>query len=178
MKQTDRIPRDGGAGWPGSSLRDPGEPVAPPGSAKAPTPATRSFTPTTALLLLALLAAGCSSRGPGSTEFRWGGDASGGEPFLIERPGGEPSGFEGELAEYLGKKIGRTPTFVQRTWSGLPQDLQRGDIDAAFNGMEWTAAREDAMASTVPYFAYSLRLIVRKDSPIKGWDDLRHKPGR
>jgi polar amino acid transport system substrate-binding protein len=130
------------------------------------------------LLLLALLAAGCSSRGPESSEFRWGGDASGGEPFLIDRPGAEPSGFEGELAEYIGKKIGRTPRFVQKTWSALPQDLQRGDIDAAFNGMEWSSGREDAMASTVPYYAYSLRLIVRKDSPIKGWDDLRHKPGR
>jgi polar amino acid transport system substrate-binding protein len=130
------------------------------------------------LFLVALLAAGCSSRGPESTEFRWGGDAGGGEPFLIDRPGAEPSGFEGELAEYLGQKIGRTPRFVQRTWANLPQDLQRGDIDAAFNGMEWFPAREEAMASTVPYFVYSLRLIVRKDSPIKGWEDLRHKPGR
>ncbi|MGL4554312.1 MAG: ABC transporter permease subunit [Gemmataceae bacterium] len=130
------------------------------------------------LILLALLAAGCAPRAPESAAFRWGGDATGGEPFLLERPGAQPGGFEGELAEYLGAKIGRTPTFVQRTWANLPEDLRRGDIDAAFNGMEWFPAREEVMASTVPYFVYSLRLIVRKDSPIKGWDDLRLRPGR
>jgi len=90
------------------------------------------------VILVALLAAGCSSRGPGSTEFRWGGDASGGEPFLIERPGAEPSGFDGELAEYLGRKIGRTPKFVQKTWANLPKALNRrdADIDFALNGIK------------------------------------------
>lgn len=130
------------------------------------------------IFLLVLLLVGCTDRNPQPSQFRWGGDASGGEPFLIEKPGGEPAGFEGELAEYLGSKIGRTPVFQQRTWSNLPEDLRRGDIDAAFNGMEWFPAREEVMASTVPYFVYSLRLIVRKDSPIKGWDDLRRKTGR
>jgi polar amino acid transport system substrate-binding protein len=124
------------------------------------------------LLVTLALVGGCSSRRDVTT-FRWGGDASGGEPFLIERPDLPLTGFEAELAEYLGEKIGRKPVFLQRDWPNLPQDLQRGDIDAAFNGMEWLPEREKMMASTIPYFTYGLRLIVRKDSPIQSWDDLR-----
>jgi polar amino acid transport system substrate-binding protein len=128
-------------------------------------------------LSLAIVVIGCSSRGD-LTTFRWGGDASGGEPFIIERDGEPPGGFEGEIAQYLGQKIGRTPVFVQRSWPNLPQDLQRGDIDAAFNGMEWMPNREEAMASTIPYFMYGLRLVVREDSPVQSWDDLRRKQGQ
>jgi polar amino acid transport system substrate-binding protein len=124
------------------------------------------------LLVTLAVMSGCSPRRDATT-FRWGGDASGGEPFLIERPDLPPTGFEAELAEYLGEKIGRKPVFMQRSWPNLPQDLQRGDIDAAFNGMEWLPEREKVMASTIPYFTYGLRLIVRKDSPIQSWNDLR-----
>ena len=111
-------------------------------------------------------------------ELRWGGDATGGEPYLIETPDGEPGGFEGEIATYLAEKLGRPPKFVQRTWSQLPQDLGRGDVDVILNGYEWFPQREEAMASTIPYFAYRLSLLVRRDSDIRDWGDLRAKEGR
>jgi polar amino acid transport system substrate-binding protein len=111
-------------------------------------------------------------------ELRWGGDASGGEPYLIERPGREPGGFEAEIAEHLAGKLGVPARFVQRSWPSLPQDLARGDVDVILNGYEWFASREEVMASTVPYLAYRLKLVVRRDSPTQGWDDLRRQPGR
>ncbi|MFM7152251.1 MAG: substrate-binding periplasmic protein, partial [Gemmataceae bacterium] len=112
------------------------------------------------------------------SELRWGGDASGGEPYLIEKRQGQPAGFEGELAQYFAKELGFPPRFVQRDWAQLPQDLSRRDVDLILNGYEWFPAREDVMTSTIPYFAYRLRLIVRRDSPLKGWDDLRRQPGK
>ncbi|MFQ3592459.1 MAG: ABC transporter permease subunit [Gemmataceae bacterium] len=124
------------------------------------------------VFILHVSLSGCASSRDRSV-FRWGGDCSGGEPFLIDRSPDEPGGFEAEIAQYLGQKIGRKPIFQQRDWPNLPQDLQRGDIDAAFNGMEWLPEREKMMASTIPYFQYGLRLIVRKDSPIQSWQDLR-----
>jgi polar amino acid transport system substrate-binding protein len=126
------------------------------------------------LSLLALLVA----LPAGAQPLRWGGDASGGEPYLIENPKGEPGGFEGEIATLLGRKLGRDPKFVQRDWSQLPQDLQRGDVDVILNGYEWFPQREEAMASTIPYFAYRLSLIVRRDGDIGDWNDLATKPGR
>ena len=126
----------------------------------------------------ALIAALLLARPAVAQELRWGGDASGGQPYLIENPGGEPGGFEGEIAALLGKKLGRVPKFVQRTWSQLPQDLERGDVDIIFNGYEWFPEREEVMASTIPYFAYRLSLIARRDGDIRDWDDLAAKPGR
>src|SRR5947209_954468 len=93
-------------------------------------------------LLLAVLAAGLLAAALAwrlwparqAQELRWGGDASGGEPYLIESPGGEPGGFEGEIAEYLAEKVGLPARFVQRNWPNMPQDLTRGDIDIILNG--------------------------------------------
>jgi polar amino acid transport system substrate-binding protein len=105
--------------------------------------------------------------------LRWGGDASGGAPYLIERPGESNSGFEAELARLLAQRLWVSPRFVQKYWDMLPQDLERGDIDMILNGYEWTPQRERAMASTVPYYVYRLQLLVAPSSPIRDWDDLR-----
>jgi polar amino acid transport system substrate-binding protein len=108
--------------------------------------------------------------------LRWGGDASGGAPYIIERgPDWPPVGFEGEFASYLAGRLGVSSQFVQKDWDMLPQDLARGDIDVVLNGYEWTPGREAKMASTIPYYVYRLQLIVAPDSPIHDWDDLRRE---
>src|SRR5579875_2056106 len=105
--------------------------------------------------------------------LHWGGDSSGGAPYLIERGSGRPiGGFEGELAEYLAQQLGVSSRFVQKYWEMLPQDLERGDIDMILNGYEWTPQRERAMASTIPYYVYRLQLLVAATSPIRNWADL------
>src|SRR5262249_60017189 len=118
------------------------------------------------------LLAGAPGRCPGQ-ELGWGGDASGGEPYIVEREGAEPEGFEGELARYLAGKLGRTSKFVQGEWDKLPLLLRRGNLDVVLNGYEWSPEREKAMLSTIPYYAYKLRLIVPKGSPIRDWGDLK-----
>lgn len=110
---------------------------------------------------------------PAPKALRWGGDAAGGAPFIYG-PENARVGFEVELADYLGKRIGRKPVFVQADWDALPDTLSRGNIDVALNGMEYLPEREKDFASTVPYFVYTLRLIARKaDDSVKGWDDLK-----
>jgi polar amino acid transport system substrate-binding protein len=109
--------------------------------------------------------------------LRWGGDSSGGEPYIIEaqRKGEEPGGFEGDLARYLADKLGLKSQFVFNDWSTLPAALGSNRIDIVLNGYEWSANREAVMASTIPYYAYRLRLIFHKDRLVR-WDDLRDKP--
>jgi polar amino acid transport system substrate-binding protein len=127
-------------------------------------------------LLAALLAAGCSGEkrdGGIPAVLRWGGDASGGEPYIVPRDGAEPTGFEGELAAYLAEELGVEGRFVNKDWGQLPQDLDRGDVDLLLNGYEWLPERVKVMEPSVPYLAYRLRLIVRNDSPIKDWTDLK-----
>jgi polar amino acid transport system substrate-binding protein len=126
--------------------------------------------PTLALALLALWPAALPAQAP---PLRWGADKSGGEPYILERDGAEPDGFEGELARYLAGKLGRESRFVNGEWDKLPLFLGRGDIDVVMNGYEWSPEREKAMLSTVPYYSYRLRLIVRKGGAVRDWSDLQ-----
>ena len=116
---------------------------------------------------------------PVGETLRWGGDAGGGAPFIIEdRAGGKP-GFEVELAQYLAAKLGTRAELVRKEWDMLPQDLKRGDIDIILNGYEWSPDRQREMLSTIPYYVFRLQLITRRDDPsIRSWEDLRFKAGQ
>ncbi len=134
-----------------------------------------------AAVLVAALAWRAVATPPAGGELRWGGDAGGGAPYIIESEGkGQPTGFEAELAEYLAARVGLRPRFVPRSWDRLPQDLARGsDIDVILNGYEWWPERERTMASTVPYYVCKIQLAVRPDSPIRDWADLhRDRSGK
>lgn len=121
-----------------------------------------------------LLACSTSPHGFAQEPLRWGGDKAGGAPFIFEEPGKGDTGFEVELITYLTEKIGRKPQFVQCDWDAIPDTLQRGNIDIAFNGLEYLPEREKEFPSTVPYFVYSLRLIVNaNNTTIRTWDDLK-----
>lgn len=103
--------------------------------------------------------------------LRWGGDKAGGAPFIY---GNGDVGFEVELANYLGKKIGRKPEFKQCDWDTIPDTLKLGHIDIALNGLEFLPERENEFPSTIPYFIYTLRLIVNvSDESIRSWEDLK-----
>src|SRR5262249_11181197 len=104
---------------------------------------------------------------------------SGGEPYIIERESGQqPRGFEGDLAEYLAGKLGLRPELVRKDWAGMTPGLPRGDLRGILNGHQWVANREGMMSSTIPYYVYRLRLLVRRDSPVREWADLRRRPGQ
>lgn len=130
-------------------------------------------------LALVLSAPATAQQPNAKPPLRWGGDASGGAPFIFEDETGKLTGFEVELADLLGAALGRTPEFVQNTWDNVPQQLQRPnrgqkeDIDIALNGYEFSPERHAESPTTVPYFVYSLRLIGRKDDPtINSWHNL------
>ncbi len=108
--------------------------------------------------------------------LRWGGDQSGGGPFIFEGPDRKLTGFEVDLAQYLAKELGVRPEFVQGPWDRLLDRLERGDIDIVLNGYEWSPERQELAASTVPYYVYKLQLLVRVDEEaIRSWEELRGK---
>lgn len=108
--------------------------------------------------------------------LRWGGDKSGGGPYIIEAANGQMSGFEVELANYLAARLGRQPQFVQGEWDKLLDLLGRKDIDIILNGYEWLPEREGEFSSTIPYYIYKLQLLAPVGDPaIQSWDDL---PGK
>src|SRR4051812_48353475 len=96
-----------------------------------------------------------------SGTLRWGGDASGGGPYIYQGSDNKLVGFEYELAEYLAAQIGVKPEYVNWEWEMLPQILDRGTIDVVLNGFEWSEERERSWSSTVPYYIYKLQLMAR-----------------
>jgi polar amino acid transport system substrate-binding protein len=106
--------------------------------------------------------------------LRWGGDASGGGPYIFQNEQQQLAGFELELAQYLARSLGVRSEYVNWEWDMLLPKLRRGDVDVVLNGYEWTAEREQFSSSTIPYYIYELRLLTRaNDSALRTWDDLR-----
>jgi polar amino acid transport system substrate-binding protein len=104
----------------------------------------------------------------------WGGDQEGGAPFVFPDPK-DPDrlvGFEVELAELLAGELGVKAEFHQGQWEKIPQMLG-AQIDVALNGFERTPARVRDYLCTRPYYAFGLQLMVRRDSAIQSWKDLK-----
>ncbi|QDU22068.1 ABC transporter substrate-binding protein/permease [Urbifossiella limnaea] len=124
-----------------------------------------------AVVVCALAADPAAAQAP---PLRWGGDKNGGAPYIFEDAAGQLVGFEVEFADFLGKELGREPVFVQNQWDNLPELLKRGtDLDIVLNGYEFSAERHADTPTTVPYFVYSLRLIVPvTNTTVASWADL------
>lgn len=114
-------------------------------------------------------------------ELRWGTDPTGGAPFIMQDAAGNYTGFEFELAQYLGAKLGRKPVLVEGTWANLPQqltksrDVEKG-VDVILNGYELRKDLCDQFGVSRAYYAYRVTLLTRKDDEsIRGWTDLKGK---
>ena len=96
-------------------------------------------------------------------EFRWGGDAEGGAPFVEADPN-DPAlvvGFDVEVATLLAQGLGRTPRFIQVGFTSLDASAARGDFDIGLSGIEDSPARRARLAVTIPYYEFREILTVR-----------------
>lgn len=97
--------------------------------------------------------------------LRWGSDEAGGAPYEFRDPQ-NPSqrvGFEVDIAEEIGRRMGVKIEFVQTDWAVLIPALQRGDFDMAMSGIEITPERKQVVDFVGPYYAYLQQLVVRAD---------------
>jgi ABC-type amino acid transport substrate-binding protein len=110
----------------------------------------------------------CSAEDVSSPELpplKWAADSEGGAPYIFLDPQNADHyiGFEVELAEALGKELGRRIEYVQYDFKSLVPGLKRNDFDFAMNGLEVTPDRAKAIRFTKPYYIDSLQLVVRAD---------------
>ena len=106
-----------------------------------------------------------------------GADIQGGEPYVYEDPKnpGRLIGFEVDIGDELGKRLGVKVRFQQYQWSNLVPGLERGDFDIAMNGLEATSERQDRLRLSRPYFIYAETLAVRRGAPYRTLADLHGK---
>jgi polar amino acid transport system substrate-binding protein len=110
-------------------------------------------------------------------EITWGADIQGGEPYVYEDPAQPDAviGFEVDIMNAIGRRLGVKARMVQYAWSNLVPSLERGDFDVIANGLEATAERRERILLSDPYFVYAETLTVRADSDIRSVFDLAGK---
>lgn len=138
------------------------------------------------LALTALVAAGCGGgSSTTSEETTAGGSSGGGEPLSVgsdipyppfeQGKPGNYTGFDIELIEAIGEKIGRKPEVQDTSFETIFRDVQQGKFDAAISAATITEEREKAVDFSNPYYLSEQALLVAEGSPFKELKELEGK---
>lgn len=94
--------------------------------------------------------------------------------YLVD---GEWTGFDAELAELIGEKLGVEVKFQEIEWSKKETELASKTIDCIWNGLTWDEERAENMSLTDNYLLNRQVLVVRNENAdkIKSADDLKGK---
>jgi polar amino acid transport system substrate-binding protein len=123
-----------------------------------------------ALTALVLFLIGCGA-GRDSNELVVGMDLSY-PPFETIDPAGKPTGVSVDLAQALGRSLGRPVRVENIPFTGLIPSLKTGKIDCIISSMTDTPERRGSIAFSDPYLSTGLALLVSKDSTVQGVADL------
>jgi polar amino acid transport system substrate-binding protein len=93
-------------------------------------------------------------------------------PFEMTDQNGKPSGVSVDLATDLAKSLGRPVVIQNMAFDGLIPALKTGKVDLVISSMTVTAEREKSIDFSDPYISTGLCLLLKKDSPAKGVEDL------
>jgi polar amino acid transport system substrate-binding protein len=107
----------------------------------------------------------------------WGGDEEGGAPYCYPDPQNPDKmiGFEAELADEIGLKLGVKAKMVQNQWDQLVPGLERKNFDIILNGLEITPENQQRIIMSAPYYVYTQQIVTRKN--VKGLDSLEQLQG-
>ncbi|MCW0002137.1 ABC transporter substrate-binding protein [Pararhizobium sp. YC-54] len=100
----------------------------------------------------------------------------GAKPFVWQDEEGKYSGFEWEIFQEIGKRIGVAKQAYEITdWTSLIPGLKAGRWDIILSGMGATQERAQSagISYSSPYFLLYDLVIVKKDSKIKTAEDLK-----
>jgi ABC-type amino acid transport substrate-binding protein len=135
-----------------------------------------------AILLVALAAivvTGCggdsdtsegTSAGGGSEPLSVGSDIPY-PPFEQGKPGNY-TGFDIELMEAIGEKIGRKAEFQDTSFETIFRDVAQGKFEAVVSAATITEEREKAVDFSNPYYLSEQAVLVKEGSDIQSFEDL------
>lgn len=75
----------------------------------------------------------------------------------------EYEGFDKELADLIGEKLGVDVEFVATTWPDLAADMQAGKFDIAISGITRTNERMQTMSMSDGYLSFGKTILCQKD---------------
>ena len=136
------------------------------------------------LAITSLVVVGCGSSDD-TTGSTGGSGGSGGEPLTVgsdipyppfeQGKPGEYTGFDIELMEAIGEKIGRSPEFTDTSFETIFRDVAQGKFEAVVSAATITEEREKAVDFSNPYYLSEQAVLVKEGSDIKSLEDLDGK---
>lgn len=134
--------------------------------------------------LSALLIAGCGGGDAKKDAAKSGGDGkklvvainATFPPFESVKEGTKDySGIDIEIAQYIGKKLGKTVEFQDMKFASLVPTLQSGRADMIISGISPTAKRKEVVSFSKPYYFPMKALLFKKGAGYKSLADLKGK---
>ncbi len=119
-------------------------------------------------------ATGASTEAEGSGETLTVGSDIPYPPFEQGKPG-EYTGFDIELIEAIGEKIGRPVEVTDTSFETIFRDVAQGKFDAAISAATITKEREQAVDFSNPYYLSEQAVLVKEGSEIKSLEGLEGK---
>lgn len=89
--------------------------------------------------------------------------------------GGEPIGFDIDIAKALTAKLGYTLEIEDMDFSGIIPALQAERVDFAMSGMTPTEERKQSVDFSQTYYDAQNTIVSAKDSGLASYDDLADK---
>lgn len=123
---------------------------------------------TAGTLLLSLLLTGCGQNAaapaPAKAKTIRVGSETTYMPFEFQdEKSKEYTGFDIELMQAIGKKMGTPIEFVSMNFDGLIPALEAGNVDVLISAMTITPERAAKVTFSDPYYKSGLSILVRKD---------------
>jgi ABC-type amino acid transport substrate-binding protein len=135
------------------------------------------------LAITSLVVVGCGSSSDTTGSTSSGG--SGGEPLTVgsdipyppfeQGKPGDYTGFDIELMEAIGEKIGRSPEFQDTSFETIFRDVAQGKFEAVASAATITEEREKEVAFSDPYYLSEQAILVKEGSDVGGINDLSGK---
>ena len=115
------------------------------------------------LVAVILLMTGCGEENDSRETIIVGFDES---PLGYRDEHGEIVGFEIDLAREAINRAGANPEFKIIHWNEKENELNSGNIDMIFNGMDITPERQEIMLFSKPYMDNRRVIVVMKGNPL------------
>lgn len=81
-------------------------------------------------------------------------------------------GFDADLMQEICDRLGMELKIIDMNFDSVVTAVQTGKIDVGVTGITITDERKENVNFSDPYFEASQSILVSKDSPIKGYEDL------
>jgi len=97
-------------------------------------------------------------------------------PFTFHDDAGKLTGFDVEIAQEVGKRLGVEVEFLETQWDAMFAGLDSGRFDMVANQVGINPEREESYEFSDPYISSTAVLVVAKDNEeIKSFEDLEGK---